>query len=70
MARLAPGREKKAARPPPAEDGEPEIGQARCQGDEHKLLFPGSARSETNSLWLGREAPPVDGVEQGIVREV
>ena len=32
--------------------------------------FPGSAQSETNSLWLGREAPPVGGGEEGPVREV
>jgi hypothetical protein len=51
----------RGGKPAPAEDGEPEIGQP---------LFPGSVQSETNSLWLGREAPPVGGVEAGPVREV
>ena len=45
----------------PAEDGEPEIGQPR---------FTGSAQSETNSLCLGREAPPVGDIEECPVREV
>jgi hypothetical protein len=62
------GWEKKASTP--AEDGEPEIGQVRCQGDEPQPRFPGSAESETNSLWLGRESPPVRGVEEVPVREV
>ena len=35
------------------------------QGDEHQPRFPGSAQSETNSLWLGREAPPVGSIEEG-----
>ena len=61
---ISAGWEKK-----PAEDGEPEIGQG-CQGDKPQPRFPGSAQSETNSLWLGREAPPVGGVEEGPVREV
>ena len=56
--------------PAPAEDGALEAGQVRCQGDEHPPRFPGSAQSETNSLWLGREAPPVGGIEEGPVREV
>jgi hypothetical protein len=54
----------------PAEDGEPEIGQVRCQGDKPQPRFPGSAQSETNSLWLWREAPPVGSIEEGPVREV
>ena len=51
---------EEGCQPAPTEDGEPERGHG---------LFPGSAQSETN-LWLGREAPPVDGVEEGPVHEV
>jgi hypothetical protein len=56
---------EEVGQPAPAEDGEPEIGQVRCQGDKTAAAIPRLGPSETNSLWLGREAPPVGGVEEG-----
>ena len=52
---------EEGCQPAPTEDGAPEIGQP---------LFPDRPSPRLIGLWLGREARPVGGVEEGPVREV
>jgi hypothetical protein len=55
LGQSGPGGRRRPARPSRGRRARDRPGGV-ARGDEHQPLFPGSAQSETNSLWLGREA--------------